>query len=103
MAVLSVIIFVMNDRASLFTDQRMPGLPIRAKYKHVRTICEHTSDTSPTVSTLERFLHRAQGTRETEKKCETEKKSNTEKRSNTEKQSNTSVAIFSQGATVFLT
>ena len=26
------------DRASLFTDQRMSGLPIRAKYKHLRTV-----------------------------------------------------------------
>ena len=39
--------FVM-DRASLFTDHRISGRPIRAKYKHCRTICEHTSDTSPT-------------------------------------------------------
>ena len=27
---------------NLFTDQRMSGLPIRAKYKHFKTICEHT-------------------------------------------------------------
>ena len=39
--------FVM-DRASLFTDQRISGLPIRAKYKHFRTIWEQTFDTSPT-------------------------------------------------------
>ena len=28
-------------RASLFTDQRMSGLPTRARYKHYKTICEH--------------------------------------------------------------
>ena len=27
-----------NDRASLFTEHRISGLPIRAKYKHFRTI-----------------------------------------------------------------
>ena len=37
-------------RANLFTDQRMQGPPIRAKYKHSKTICEHTLDNSPTVS-----------------------------------------------------
>ena len=36
------------DRASLFTDHRISGLPIRAKYKHFRTIWEHTCDNSPT-------------------------------------------------------
>ena len=35
------------DRASLFTD-RISGRPIRAKYKHFRTIWEHTCDNSPT-------------------------------------------------------
>ena len=35
-------------RASLFTDHRTSGLPIRAKYKHFRTIWEHTFDNSPT-------------------------------------------------------
>ena len=39
--------FVM-DLASLFTDHRKSGLPIRAKYKHFRTILEHTFDNSPT-------------------------------------------------------
>ena len=39
--------FVM-DRASLFTDHRISGLPIRAKKKHFRTIWEHTCDNSPT-------------------------------------------------------
>ena len=29
-------------RASLFTDHRISGLPIRAKYRHFRTICEQT-------------------------------------------------------------
>ena len=41
---------IFTDRTSLFTDQRMSGLPIRAKYKHFKTIYEHTLDTSPTVS-----------------------------------------------------
>ena len=36
------------DRASLFTDHRISGLPIRAKYKHFITIWEHTFDNSPT-------------------------------------------------------
>ena len=36
------------DRASLFTDRGISGLPIRAKYKHFRTIWEHTFDKSPT-------------------------------------------------------
>ena len=66
MAILSVIIPVMNVRnqsgqakakalvhfvtalANLFTDQRMSGLPIRAKYKHFKTILKHTFDNSPT-------------------------------------------------------
>ena len=36
------------DRANFFTDQIMKGLPIRAKYRHFRTIWEHTCDNSPT-------------------------------------------------------
>ena len=36
--------------ASLLTDHRMSGLPIRARYKHFKTICEHTCDQSPTES-----------------------------------------------------
>ena len=36
------------DRASLFTDHRISGRPIRAKYKRFRTIWEHTLDNSPT-------------------------------------------------------
>ena len=36
------------NRASLFTDHGISGLPIRAKYKHFRTILEHTCDNSPT-------------------------------------------------------
>ena len=36
------------DRANLFTDHRISGLPIRAKYKHFRTIWEHYFDNSPT-------------------------------------------------------
>ena len=41
---------VVTARASLFTDQRMSSLPIRAEYKHSNTICEHTFDNSPTDS-----------------------------------------------------
>ena len=36
--------------ANLLTDDRMLGLPIRVKYKHFKTICEQTSDNSPTDS-----------------------------------------------------
>ena len=39
--------FVM-DRASLFTDHRISGRPIRAKFQHFRTIWLHTCDNSPT-------------------------------------------------------
>ena len=39
--------FVM-DRASLFTDHRISGRPIRAKYKNFGAIWEHTCDNSPT-------------------------------------------------------
>ena len=35
-------------RASFFTDHKISGLPMRAKYKHFRTICEQTFDNSPT-------------------------------------------------------
>ena len=35
---------------SLFKEKRMSGLPIRAKYKHFKTVWEHTSDKSPTAS-----------------------------------------------------
>ena len=42
--------FKLNDRASLFTDQRILGLPTCAKYRHFRTICEQTVDNSPTGS-----------------------------------------------------
>ena len=40
----------MTARASLITDQRMSGLPILVKYKHLKTICEQTLHNSPTVS-----------------------------------------------------
>ena len=40
----------MTARASLFTDQRVSGLPMLAKYKHFKTVCEHTLGNSPTVS-----------------------------------------------------
>ena len=36
--------------ASLFTDNKISSLPIRAKYRHFRTICEQTVDNSPTDS-----------------------------------------------------
>ena len=39
--------FVM-DRASLFTDHKISGRPILAKYKHLRTIWGHVFDNSPT-------------------------------------------------------
>ena len=42
-------IFV-TDLASLFTDHKMSSRPILAKYKHFKTICEQTSDNSPTDS-----------------------------------------------------
>ena len=48
---------LVTGRASLFTDQRMSGPPIRAKYKHFKTICEHTSDNSPTASSSSTSLH----------------------------------------------
>ena len=38
----------MIDRTSLFTDHGISVLPIRAEYKHFRTIWEHTFDNSPT-------------------------------------------------------
>ena len=37
-------------RASLFTDHKISSLPIRARYKRFRTICEQTVDNSPTDS-----------------------------------------------------
>ena len=36
------------ERASLFTDHKISGRPIRAKYQHFKTISEHTFDNSPT-------------------------------------------------------
>ena len=35
-------------RASLFTDHKISGLPVRAKYRHFRTISGQTFDNSPT-------------------------------------------------------
>ena len=43
-------VHLVTARASLFTDQRMSGRPIRAMYKHLNTIWEQTSDTSPLYS-----------------------------------------------------
>ena len=37
-------------RASLFTDHKISGLPIRAKYSHFRTIYAQTVDNPPTDS-----------------------------------------------------
>ena len=36
------------DPVSLFTGHKISGRPIRAKYKHFRTIWEHACDNSPT-------------------------------------------------------
>ena len=36
-----VLVHFVIDRASLFSDHRISGLPIRAKYKHSRTIGDH--------------------------------------------------------------
>ena len=38
---------LVTDGANLLTDQRMSGLPMRAKNEHFRKICEHTFDKSP--------------------------------------------------------
>ena len=51
------LVHLVTERASLFTDQRMSGLPIRAKYKHFKTICEHTFGNSQTDSSSS-FLKR---------------------------------------------
>ena len=40
----------MTDLTSLSTDHKMLSRPIRAKYKHFKTICEQSSDNSPTDS-----------------------------------------------------
>ena len=42
------LVHLVIDRASLFTDHRISGRPIRAKYKHFKTIWEHTFDISHT-------------------------------------------------------
>ena len=39
-----------TDLDTLFTDHKMSGRPIRAKYKHYKTICDETSDNSRTDS-----------------------------------------------------
>ena len=39
-----------SARASLFSDLKISGLPIRAKYRHFRNLCEQTVDNSPTDS-----------------------------------------------------
>ena len=43
---------LVTDRASLFTDHRMSGLPIRARYKLFKKICEHTLKNSSSDSSL---------------------------------------------------
>ena len=40
----------LTDLASLFTDDKIPGRPIRAEYRDFKTIREQTSDSSPTDS-----------------------------------------------------
>ena len=45
-----VFVHFVTARASLFTDHKIAGLPVRAKYRHLRTMCENTVDKSPTVS-----------------------------------------------------
>ena len=42
------LVHIMAARASLFADHKISGLPMRAKYRHFRTICEQTFDNSPT-------------------------------------------------------
>ena len=42
------LVHLVTARAHLFTDHRMSGLPMRAKYRHFKTICERTFDNSPT-------------------------------------------------------
>ena len=41
---------LLTDRESLFTDHKMSGLPVRARFKHLKTICAHTCDSSPADS-----------------------------------------------------
>ena len=50
-----VFVHFVTARASLFTDHEISGLPIRAKYKHFRTICDQTVDNSPTDSCSSSF------------------------------------------------
>ena len=42
------LVHFVTPRASLFTDHKISGLPIRAKYRHFKTICGQTFDNSPT-------------------------------------------------------
>ena len=50
-------VHLVTARASLFTEQRMSGPSIWAKYKLFQKICEHTSDNSPTDSSFSSFLN----------------------------------------------
>ena len=46
-------------RASLFTDHKISGLPIRAKYKYFITMCEQTVDnslTDPISSSFQKLM-----------------------------------------------
>ena len=43
-----ILVHFVMDRAILFTDHKISGLPMRAKKRHFRTICEQTVDNSPT-------------------------------------------------------
>ena len=45
-------VHVVTDRASLFTEHRTSDLPIRAKYKHFKTICEQTSEILQLIQVL---------------------------------------------------
>ena len=40
-------VHLVTDLASSFTNHRMSGLPIRARYKHFKKFCERTFDNSP--------------------------------------------------------
>ena len=55
------LVHFVTARASLLTDHQMSGLPIRAKYKHVKTICEHTFDNSTTDPQVDSKLPSLEG------------------------------------------
>ena len=47
----NALVHLVIARASLLTDHKMSGLPMRFKYWHVRKMCEQTFDNSPTDPT----------------------------------------------------